>query len=303
MRSRASTRAVAPACRPGPPGARRGGAETWADGEFQQLAPPTYWALRRDGTTLGSYLAGSTSSFPRWLVTPAAPVIIRILAEHDSTDTAVRLGRRRPAADARPDRRVDRRGCSCRPRPSPTSRSRQRSRCCAPTTRCARRSTPAARRSASLGASRPLLRPDGGGFTRPLERGAALRRRRASRTPIATSASGRTTRRAAVDWLVRELGLAAGGTVLDLGGGAALAPTAAGPRPPRSRSSPWGHAGRAGAHRARRRRPRRAGGGAPFEDAEVDGVVRGPGVPRFATSAVSSELARVLLRGRLGPVR
>lgn len=66
--------------------------EAWADGEFQQLARRmTYWALRRDGTTLGSYLEGSNLLFPRWLVTPAAPVIIRILArDHDSTDAAVR---------------------------------------------------------------------------------------------------------------------------------------------------------------------------------------------------------------------
>jgi glutathione S-transferase len=72
--------------------ARVEAAEAWADGEFQQLAlRMTYWALRRDGTTLGSYLEGSNLVFPRWLVTPAAPVIIRILArDHDSTDAAVR---------------------------------------------------------------------------------------------------------------------------------------------------------------------------------------------------------------------
>jgi len=66
--------------------------ETWADGEFQQLARRmTYWALRRDGTTLSSYLEGSNLLFPRWMVTPAAPVIIRILArDHDSTDAAIR---------------------------------------------------------------------------------------------------------------------------------------------------------------------------------------------------------------------
>jgi glutathione S-transferase len=72
--------------------ARVEAAETWADGEFQQLARRmAYWALRRDGTTLRSYLEGSNLLFPRWMVTPAAPVIIRILArDHDSTDAAIR---------------------------------------------------------------------------------------------------------------------------------------------------------------------------------------------------------------------
>lgn len=72
--------------------ARVEAAEEWADGEFQQLARRmTYWALRRDGTTLTSYLEGSNLLFPRWMVTPAAPVIIRILArDHDSTDPAIR---------------------------------------------------------------------------------------------------------------------------------------------------------------------------------------------------------------------
>ena len=72
--------------------ARVEAAEAWADGEFQQLARRmTYWALRRDGTTLTSYLEGSNLLFPRWMVTPAAPVIIRILArDHDSTDPAIR---------------------------------------------------------------------------------------------------------------------------------------------------------------------------------------------------------------------
>lgn len=67
-------------------------AEAWADGEFQQLARRmTYWALLRDPDAVESYLEGSRLVFPRPLVMPAAPLIIRILArDHDSSDAAIR---------------------------------------------------------------------------------------------------------------------------------------------------------------------------------------------------------------------
>lgn len=66
--------------------------EAWADGEFQQLARRmSYWALRREPAALDSYLEGANLVLPRPLVTPAAPLIIRILAhDHDSTDAAIR---------------------------------------------------------------------------------------------------------------------------------------------------------------------------------------------------------------------
>ncbi len=66
--------------------------EAWADGDFQQLARRmTYWALRRDPGAVSSYLEGSNLVFPRPLVMPAAPLIIRILAHvHDSSDAAIR---------------------------------------------------------------------------------------------------------------------------------------------------------------------------------------------------------------------
>lgn len=66
--------------------------ETWADGEFQQLARRmTYWALVREGSAVDSYLEGANLILPRPLVMPAAPLIIRILArDHDSSDAAIR---------------------------------------------------------------------------------------------------------------------------------------------------------------------------------------------------------------------
>jgi glutathione S-transferase len=66
--------------------------ESWADGEFQQLARRmSYWALRRDPAAVDRYLEGSNLILPRPLVRPAAPLIIRILAhDHDSTDAAIR---------------------------------------------------------------------------------------------------------------------------------------------------------------------------------------------------------------------
>jgi glutathione S-transferase len=66
--------------------------ETWADGEFQQLARRmTYWALVREGSAVDSYLEGANLVLPRPLVMPAAPLIIRILArDHDSSDAAIR---------------------------------------------------------------------------------------------------------------------------------------------------------------------------------------------------------------------
>lgn len=66
--------------------------ETWADGEFQQLARRmTYWALVREGSAVDSYLERANLILPRPLVMPAAPLIIRILArDHDSSDAAIR---------------------------------------------------------------------------------------------------------------------------------------------------------------------------------------------------------------------
>jgi glutathione S-transferase len=66
--------------------------ESWADGEFQQLARRmSYWALRRDAAAVDTYLEGTPLILPRLLVRPAAPLIIRILAhDHDSTDAAIR---------------------------------------------------------------------------------------------------------------------------------------------------------------------------------------------------------------------
>ena len=110
---------------------------------------------------------------------------------------------------------------------------------------------------------------------------------------------------AAVDWLARELGLASGDTVLDLGAGTgkltrpllarglrviAVEPVA-GMRAALERTAPAADV-RAGQAEA-----------LPLEDAEVDGVVAGQAFHWFATSGVLNELARVLrARGRLGLV-
>jgi glutathione S-transferase len=66
--------------------------EAWADADLQQLARRVvWWALRRDNSSVPSYLEGARLILPRRLVTPLAPAIIRILAhDNGSTDSAVR---------------------------------------------------------------------------------------------------------------------------------------------------------------------------------------------------------------------
>jgi glutathione S-transferase len=64
-------------------------AEAWADGELQQIARRlVWWALRRHGEAVDSYLEGANLLFPRPLVKPAAPLIIRILAHDNRADDA-----------------------------------------------------------------------------------------------------------------------------------------------------------------------------------------------------------------------
>lgn len=66
--------------------------ETWCDGDFQQLGRRvTYWALVRHRSAVNGYLEGSRLILPRFMVTPLAPAIIRILArDHKARDEAVR---------------------------------------------------------------------------------------------------------------------------------------------------------------------------------------------------------------------
>jgi len=66
--------------------------ETWCDGDVQQLGRRlVYWALSRHGEAVGSYLEGARLILPRPLVTPLAPLIVRILArDHGARDEAVR---------------------------------------------------------------------------------------------------------------------------------------------------------------------------------------------------------------------
>jgi glutathione S-transferase len=65
--------------------------ERWADGDLQQYCRRlVYWALPRHHEAVGSYLEGSRMLLPRFMVTPLAPLIIRILArDHQATDANV----------------------------------------------------------------------------------------------------------------------------------------------------------------------------------------------------------------------
>ena len=66
--------------------------ESWCDGDIQQMGRRlVYWALSRHGDAVASYLEGSKLILPMPLVTPLAPVIIKILArDHRARDEAVR---------------------------------------------------------------------------------------------------------------------------------------------------------------------------------------------------------------------
>ena len=66
--------------------------ESWCDGDIQQMGRRlVYWALSRQGDAVASYLDGSKLILPMPLVTPLAPVIIKILArDHRARDEAVR---------------------------------------------------------------------------------------------------------------------------------------------------------------------------------------------------------------------
>jgi glutathione S-transferase len=79
---------------PADPGerARVEAVETWCDGDFQQMGRRlTYWALVRHRSAVNGYLEGSRLILPRFMVTPLAPAIIRILArDHKARDGAVR---------------------------------------------------------------------------------------------------------------------------------------------------------------------------------------------------------------------
>jgi glutathione S-transferase len=65
--------------------------ERWADGDLQQMGRRlVYWALPRHRSAVASYLEGSRMLLPRFMVTPLAPLIIRILArDHEATDANV----------------------------------------------------------------------------------------------------------------------------------------------------------------------------------------------------------------------
>jgi glutathione S-transferase len=66
--------------------------ETWCDGDFQQMGRRlVYWALARNGSAVESYLEGSKLILPRFMVTPLAPLVVRILKrDHQARDEAVR---------------------------------------------------------------------------------------------------------------------------------------------------------------------------------------------------------------------
>jgi glutathione S-transferase len=69
------------------------GIEAWADDELQQYGRRLiYWALPRHTSAVGSYLEGARLMLPRFMVTPLAPLIIKILArDHQATDAAVEV--------------------------------------------------------------------------------------------------------------------------------------------------------------------------------------------------------------------
>jgi glutathione S-transferase len=66
--------------------------ETWCDGDFQQMGRRlVYWSLRRHPEATAGYLERSNLILPRFMVTPLAPVVIRILArDHKARNEAVR---------------------------------------------------------------------------------------------------------------------------------------------------------------------------------------------------------------------
>ena len=66
--------------------------ETWCDGDFQQMGRRlVYWSLRRHPSAVDGYLEGSRLILPRFVVTPLAPLVIRILVrDHRARDEAVR---------------------------------------------------------------------------------------------------------------------------------------------------------------------------------------------------------------------
>ena len=66
--------------------------ETWCDGDFQQMGRRlVYWSLRRHPSAVDGYLEGSRLILPRFMVTPLAPVVIRILVrDHKARDEAIR---------------------------------------------------------------------------------------------------------------------------------------------------------------------------------------------------------------------
>lgn len=66
--------------------------ETWCDGDFQQMGRRlVYWALLRHREAVAGYLEGARLIMPRFMVTPLAPAVIRILVRHHKArDEAVR---------------------------------------------------------------------------------------------------------------------------------------------------------------------------------------------------------------------
>jgi glutathione S-transferase len=66
--------------------------EQWVDEDLQQYDRRlVFWALPRHPEAVDSYLEGSRLILPRFMVTPLAPLIVRILRrDHRATDAAVR---------------------------------------------------------------------------------------------------------------------------------------------------------------------------------------------------------------------